>query len=128
MSLTARLQRLLEQRWLRVLLAVLIGPVSLLLLCATLQRDYYDYWIIPKLKAGDLGLYIYPQLRYTLFDIVLLPWCLSGLIAAGLLLLNTRTPQRMAGLAYQTLVFYFVLFIVLIFGGTLMLYVRSRGF
>ena len=112
----------------RVLLAVLIGPVSLLLLWATLQRDYEDYWLEPKLKAADPGLYIYPQLRYTLFDIVLLPWCLSGLIAAVLLLWNARSPQRIAGRAYQSLVVYFVLFIVLILGGTLMLYVRSRGF
>jgi hypothetical protein len=128
MSLTARLQELLEHRWLRALLAVLIGPVSLLLLWATLQRDYEDYWLYPKLKAADPGLYIYPQLRYTLFDIVFLPWCLAGLIAAGLLLWNVRYPQRTTGWAYRTLVVYFVLFIVLILGGTLMLYVRSRGF
>jgi hypothetical protein len=128
MSLTAKLQRLLEHRWLRVLLAVMIGPVSLLLLFATLQRDYEDYWLYPKLKAADPGLYIYPQLRYTLFDIVQLPWCLAGLIAAGLLLWNARSPQRIAGWAYRTLVVYFVLFIVLILGGTLMLYVRSRGY
>jgi hypothetical protein len=128
MSLAAKFQRLLEHRWLRILLAVVIGPVSLPLLWATLERDYYEYWVIPKLKAGDLGLYVYPQLRYTLFDIVLLPWCLAGVIAAGLLLSYARSPQRIAGWAYRTLVVYFVLFIVLILGGTLMLYVRSRGF
>jgi hypothetical protein len=128
MGLTASIQTLLEQRWLRVLLALLIGPVSLLLLWVTLQRDYEDYWLIPRLKAAYTDVYSYPQLRYTLFDIVLLPWCLSGLIAAVLLLWNARSPQRIAGWAYQTLVVYFVLFIVLILGGTLMLYVRSRGF
>jgi hypothetical protein len=128
MSLTARLQKLLEHRWLRMALAVIIGPVSLLLLWETLQRDYYEYWVIPKLKAADVGLYIYPQLRYTLFDIVILTWGLAGLIAAGLLLWNPRSPQRISGLLYRTLVIYFALFIVLILGGTLMLHFRSRGF
>ena len=128
MRLTARLQKLLEHRWLRVLLAVVIGSVSCFLLWVTLQRDYWDYWLIPKLKGAVSDPYTYPQLRYTFFDIVLLPWCLAGLIAAGLLLCSARSPQRIAGWAYRALVVYFVLFIVLILGGTLMLYVRSRGF
>jgi hypothetical protein len=74
MSLAGRFQRLLEHRWLRVLLAVIIGPTSILLLWAILEKDYEEYWVLPKLMAANLGLYIYPQLRYTLFDIVLLPW------------------------------------------------------
>ena len=128
MSSAARFQRLLEHRWLRVLLAVIIGPTSIPLLWAILEKDYEEYWVLPKLKAADPGLYIYPQFRYTLFDIVLLLWCLAGLIAAGLLLSYARSPQRIAGWAYRTLVVYFALFIVLILGGTLMLYLRSRGF
>jgi hypothetical protein len=109
-------------------LAIIIGPTSIPLLWAILERDYYEYWVIPKLKAADPGLYIYPQLRYTLFDIVLLTWCVAGLIAAGLLLCNARSPQWVARWTSRTLVIYFVLFIVLILGGTLMHYVRSRGF
>jgi len=35
-----------------------------------LQNDYYDYLYFPKVKAVDA--YIYPQLRYTIFDIILI--------------------------------------------------------
>ncbi len=118
---------ILERRWLRVPLAVLIGSLSLVLLWATLPRDYDEYWVYPKLKAADPGFYIYPQLRYTTFDIVLLLWCSAGLIAAGQLLWNARSPKPIAGWAYRTLVGYFVLFLAVILGGTVMLYVRSRG-
>jgi len=128
MSRTGRLQRLLEHRWLLVSLAVAIGAVSGLLLVATLQNAYWDYWLWPKLKAADPGLYIYPQLRYTLFDIVLLLWCLDGLIASGMSLRCVVSSRSIAGWTYRTIVLYFVLLIVLIPGGSLMLYVRSRGF
>lgn len=127
MSLTAGLQRLLEHRWLRVPLAVAIALVSGLLLYATLRRDYWDYWLSPKLKAADPGLYIYPQLRYTFFDIVLLLWCLDGLVASGLSLRSVVSSRSIAGWPYRAMVLYFVLLIVLILGGGLMLYVRSRG-
>ena len=128
MNQTARLQRLLGHLWLLVPLAAAIGSVSGFLLRVTLQRDYWDYWQSPKLKATDPGLYIYPQLRYTLFDVVLLLWCLDGLIAAALLLWSGVSSRSIAGWAYRTIVLYFVLLVVLILGGSLMLYVRSRGF
>jgi hypothetical protein len=126
MSQTGRLHRLLEHRWVFVTLAVVIGLVSVFLFSITIERDYWDYWIYPKEKAADN--YIYPQLRYTLFDIVLLLWCLDGLIAAGLLLWCAASSRSIAGWVYRTMVLYFALLLVLILGGSLMLYVRSRGF
>jgi hypothetical protein len=128
MSQTARLQRLLERRWLRVSLALVIGSVSGFLLWATLRIIYYDYWLSPKLKAADPGLYIYPQLRYTVFYVVLLLCCLDGLVAAGLSLRSVSSSRSIAGWAYRTIVLYFVLLAVLLAGGSLMIYVRSRGF
>jgi hypothetical protein len=79
-----RFQRLFERRWLVMSISAAIALVSGLLLWATLQNAYWDYWLEPKLKAADPGLYIYPQLRYTVFDIVESLWCLDGLIMAGL--------------------------------------------
>lgn len=57
MSLTGGLQKLLEHRWLRVPLAVAMALVSGLLLYTTLLRDYWDYWLSPRLKAADPGLW-----------------------------------------------------------------------
>jgi hypothetical protein len=123
-----KLQRLLERRWLVVPLAIAIGSVSAFLLWTTLERDYWDYWIYPREKAGELPSYIYPELRYTLFDIILVPWCLDGLIAAGMLFWGVVTSRSVAGWTYRTIVIYFVLLAVLILGGSLMLFVRSRGY
>ena len=123
-----RLRRLLERRWLLVPLAMTIGAISGFLLWATIRSAYWDYWLYPKLKAADPGLYIYPQLRYTLFDIVLLLWCFDGLIASCTSLWGVVSSRGIGAWAYRTIGLYFVLFVVLILGGSLMLYVRSRGF
>ena len=127
MSETGRLQGLLERRWLLVPLAVTIGLASGFLLWVTLQRVYWDYWFIPKESAAD-GYSTYPQLRYWFFDSALLMWCLDGLIAFGLSLRSVASSRSIAGWTYRTIILYFVLFIVLMLGGSLMLYVRSRGF
>jgi hypothetical protein len=126
MNVTERLQRLLENRWLLVPLAVAIALVSGLLLCVTLERAYWDYWFLPKESTAD-GYYAYPQLRYWFFDSVLLLWCVDGMIACGLSLRSVISSRSIAGWTYRIIVLYFVLLIVLILGGSLMLYVRSRG-
>jgi hypothetical protein len=127
MSETGRLRRLLENRWLLGPLAVTIALVSGFLLCVTLQRAYWDYWFLPKENAAE-GYYTYPQLRYWFFDSVLLLWCVDGLIACGLSLRSAISSRSIAGWTYRTIILYFVLLIVLIVGGSLMLYVRRRGF
>jgi hypothetical protein len=123
-----RFQGLLERRWLVLSLSVAIALVSGFLLWVTLQRAYSEYWLEPKLKAADPGLYIYPQLRYTIFDSVLLLWCLDGLIAASLSFWSAVSSRNIAAWAYRTIVIYIVLLAVLILGGSLMLFVRSRGY
>jgi hypothetical protein len=102
-----------------------MASLSGFLLWVTLRNNYYDYWLSPKLKSADF--YIYPQLRYTLFDTVLLLWCFSGLIASGLLLWSVVRSRHITRWVYRAMVLYFVLFFVLILGGSLMLFVRSRG-
>jgi hypothetical protein len=127
MGETGGLQRLLERRWLLVSLALAIALVSGSLLWITLQRAYWDYWFLPKENAFD-GFHTYPQLRYWLFDSVLLLWCVDGLIACGLSLRSVVSSRSISGWTYRTVVLYFVLLLMLILGGSLMLYVRSRGF
>jgi hypothetical protein len=127
MPQTRRLERFLNRPWLCVPTAVAIGSVSALLLYGILRKEYYDYWLAPKLKAADPGLYIYPQLRYTFFDIVMLLWCLDGLIVCGTLLWNVFSLRKIAW-AYRTIGLYIILLLLLLLGGSLMLYVRSRGY
>jgi hypothetical protein len=123
-----RFQRLLERRWLVLSLSLAIALVSGFLLWATLRAAYWDYWLEPKLKAADPGLYIYPQLRYTLFGIVESLWCLDGLIAASLSFWSVVSSRSMTAWTYRTIVIYFALLAVLILGGSLMLFVRSRRY
>ena len=125
MNLAGRVQRLLERRWLLVPLAVTIGLVSLVLFSITVQRDYWEYLIYPKEKAADN--YIYPQLRYTAFDVALLLWCVDGFVACGLSLRSALSKRSVSGWTYRTIVIYFVLFTVLILGGILMMVARGRG-
>jgi hypothetical protein len=121
-------RRLLERRWLVLPLSVTMGLVSAFLLWVTLRSVYWDYWLVPKLKAADPGLYIYPELRYAFFDIVLLMWCLDGLVAASLSSWSAVTSRTMSAWAYRTIIVYSLLLAVLILGGSLMFFVRSRGY
>jgi hypothetical protein len=77
-------QRFIERRWVLIPTAFVIGLVSSFLLCVTLFRDHFDYWVLPKIKDAC----IYPQLRYTFFDLALILWCLDGLVACNV---RTRT-------------------------------------
>jgi hypothetical protein len=122
---TAKFQRLLEHRWVLVLLAVAIGLVSLFLFSITVPRDYWEYVIYPKEKAADN--YIYPQLRYTIFDVALLSWCLDGFVACGLSLRSALSKRSVSGWTSRTIAIYFVLFTALILGGILMMVARSHG-
>jgi hypothetical protein len=116
---------LLEHRWVLLPLAVAIGVVSLFLFSITVQRDYWEYVIFPREKAADN--YIYPQLRYTIFDIALLSWCLDGFVACGLSLKSAFSKRSVAGWTSRTLAIYFALFTALILGGILMMAARRHG-
>jgi hypothetical protein len=106
-------------------LALAIALVSLFLFSVTVERDYWEYLIYPKEKAADN--YIYPQWRYTAFDVVLLLWCLEGFVASSLSLRSALSKRSVSGWTYRTIVIYFVLFAVLILGGNLMLATRRHG-
>src|SRR5260370_5284498 len=123
-----KFQRLHELRWLVLPLSFAIALVSGFLLWATLRAAYWDYWIYPREKSGEIPPYIYPELRYTLFFIVLFLWCLDGIVAASLLSWCAATSTSMSAWAYRTIVAYFLLLVVLVFGGSLMFFIRSRGY
>jgi phosphoglycerol transferase MdoB-like AlkP superfamily enzyme len=125
MSHLNSIQRLVERRWVLLTLAVTIGLVSLFLFSITVQRDFYEYLVYPKEKAADH--YIYPELRYTFFDGMLMLWCLDGFVACGLFLWSLLTTRNNSKLIYRTMVIYFVLFIALILGGILMMTARNHG-
>jgi Trk-type K+ transport system membrane component len=120
-----RFRRILERRWVLAPLAVAIGLVSLFLFSITVSNDFMEYVIFPKEKADEY--YIYPQLRYTFFDAVLLLWCLDGFVASGLSLRAAFTNRNISGWTYRSIVIYFVLFTVLILGGILMMAARRHG-
>jgi len=50
-----------------VTLAATIGLVSLFLFSITVQRCFLEYLVYPKEIAGVH--YVYPELRYTIFDV-----------------------------------------------------------
>jgi hypothetical protein len=123
MNLVDRFRRLLERRWVLVSLAATIGLVSIFLLSVTVRSDYIDYLVYPKQKGDS----IYPELRYTFFDVGLLLWCVDGLVVSGLAVLSALANRITSVWFYRTLAIYFALFIALILGGILMLVARSQG-
>jgi hypothetical protein len=106
-------------------LAVTIGFVSIFLLLVTVQRDFMEYLIYPKEKAADF--YIYPELRYTFFDVGLLLWCVDGLVVSGLAVSSALANRIISVWFYRSLAIYLALFFALILGGILMMVARSHG-
>ena len=113
-------------RWANAPLAVLVGTISGWMLYAVLRTAYWDYYLYPKLKASE-G-YIYPQYRYTIFDIVTILWCIVGLAACVLLTQNALKRRAISGWSYRTVLAFFVLFGVLVIGVAFGSCIRSMGF
>src|SRR5437899_10102055 len=67
----------------RAVTATLIGFVSMLVLYQTIRRDYYDYFLYPRLKAAE-G-YLYPQWRYVIADCAVIAWGTVGVLVSTLL-------------------------------------------
>ena len=118
MSIETSVGRFFERRWMVVPLAVGIGLTSACLLGLRLQSAYYEYWVFPREKDD----YIYPQLRYTIFDTVLLLWCINGLV------FSVASVRSLSGWSLRALLIYSVLFVILILGGISMLVARSHGY
>ncbi|HLW83001.1 MAG TPA: hypothetical protein VKS20_13270 [Candidatus Acidoferrales bacterium] len=106
-------------------LALVICLVSGRLLYGIVTNGYYDYWIYPKEKIFPP--YIYPQLRYTIFELILLAWCLDGLIAAASAIRGALWSRKISAWTYRMALLYFILFAALILDGTIMLIFRSHG-
>jgi hypothetical protein len=113
-------------RWANGPLALLVGPISGSTLYTILQGAYWDYYLYPKLKAADR--YIYPQLRYTIYDVVVILWCLIGLAACVLLILNVMKRRTIAGWSYTTTLAFVIMFGILIIGAAFGSCIRSMGF
>lgn len=123
-SQPGRVQQFIERRWVLVSLAVIIGLASSFLLYVTFFNDYFEYWFLPR--SADA--YIYPQLRYTIFDAVLILWCGDGLIACIMCVQSAAASRSISGWPLRTLMIYFVLLAGLILGGILMMVARSHGY
>lgn len=112
-------------RWANAPIAFLIALTSTWILYATVERDYFDYIYFPKVKAQD-G-YIYPQLRYAIFDVVLILWCVDGLIATYFLARDFRARRNMSEWSYRSSLVFVVLFCVLLIGGFFGMCLRDMG-
>jgi hypothetical protein len=113
-------------RWISGPSAILIGALSGWMLYATLKRDYWDYYLYPKLKALD-G-YSYPQHRYAIFDALVLVWCLDGIMACVLLLRTSIAHRAIDGSGCRTTLAFVVGFDLLLIGYAYGVCLRSMGF
>lgn len=104
-------------------LAALIGAASAWIMTVTCYRLFFEYIISPI--WGDA--YIFPQWRYRLFDVVLLAWCVDGIVAAFLLFRSVILRVRLTLLARRTTVMFFIGFAVLVIGGFLGMWLRRHG-
>lgn len=125
--MTGRVWHFVERRAVLILLATIIGVVSALLLWATLRVIYFDFWYEPKSKVADVGLYIYPQTRYTIFYAVETLWCTVGLFASVFSLRDAKS-QTISERTKWSLILYAALFAVLFLIGIAMIVVRSYGY
>jgi hypothetical protein len=126
MNIVRRMEQLFERRWLLVTLGIAIGLASALLLLLKVEGVYYEYWVFPRDKTVDD--YLYPQLRYAIFDVVLLLWCFDGLIFSVVALRSAVASRSISAWPFRTFLLYLALFAFLILGGTLMLFARRHGY
>ena len=106
-------------------MAAVIGPVSAWLFTLNSIRIFSEYILLPRIKAAD-G-YLYPQWRYVIFDAVLIPWCVVGIIAAVLLFRAVVRGDSINGWAARCTLAYFVGFAVLVAGVMIGMWMRSIG-
>lgn len=109
--------------WITACLALLIGATSGWMSAVTGNRVLFEYIISPLVKDA----YIYPEWRYRIFDVVLVAWCLDGLIAAVLLFRCLILRENVTSAAHRTTVLWFLGFGVLVIGGLFGVWLRSHG-
>ncbi len=86
-----RIGRVFSSRGMAAFLFATIGPLSAWLLVLNSTLIYFEYYLYPRIKAVD-G-YYYPQWRYTIFDVVLVAWCVDGSCIRLALALGGLGPQ-----------------------------------
>jgi len=128
LRLPEMVRQFIDRRWVLRSLASIIAPTSLFFFLLTLRVVYFDYWLEPKEKAADIGLYIYPQIRYTVFYAVLASWCATGIVASVTSFRSATSSESVSEWTHRSLILYFILFVVLILGGTLMMVVRRYAY
>jgi hypothetical protein len=106
-------------------LGAIIGPVSAWLLLLNSTRIYYEYYLYPRMKGPDL--YIYPQWRYTIFDLVLVAWCADGIVASVLLFRSVILGRNIEGWAGRSTVLFFLGLGLLVGGAVFGTWLRSMG-
>src|SRR6201987_1522661 len=82
-------------------------------------------WLLVTLGIDG---YVYPQLRYTIFDVVLLLWCFDGLIFSVVAIGSAVASRSISKWPFRTLLLYFALFAFLILGGTLLVGACRYGY
>jgi hypothetical protein len=98
--------------------------LSLVLLVLSVPRMFFDYVVFPLVKEA----YIFPQWRYRVFDVVLLAWCVDGLIVSVLLLRGDSANAAIKAWRRRTVSLYAGGFAVLVGGVVLGIWLRSHAY
>jgi hypothetical protein len=115
----------LSSKWSKAALAALIGAASGWMLYGTAVRLYFEYVFYPQAKAQD-G-YSHPELRYAVFDVVTVLWCLDGLVASVLLLRSLALREEIGGWPRRTILLFVVGFGLLLLGVLFGTWLRGHG-
>jgi len=118
-------KQLLISSWGAAALGALIGTTSGWILFLTAVRLSFEYVYYPCAKSQDA--YIFPEWRYRLFDVVLVAWCIDGLLAAVLLLRSYALQEGVTQWARRTTVLFFAGFGVIALGVVFGMWLRSHG-
>src|SRR6266478_2079118 len=75
------IQRAFQNRWVATVATIAIGYISVWVMLHIGEVAYYDYYLYPRIKGDE---YTYPELRYTLGQVAILIWSLTGVFTATL--------------------------------------------
>ena len=112
------------QSWTRTAVASTVGMLSLALLVLSVPRMFFDYVVFPLVKEA----YIFPQWRYRVFDVVLLAWCVDGLIVSVLFLRGDSANAAIKAWRRRTVSLYAGGFAVLVGDVVLGIWLRSHAY
>jgi hypothetical protein len=102
-----------KARWLFTSFYLVLGIACLVMLSATLRREYFDYIFFPKVKAVD-G-YILPPLRVRIYDVLDLVWLSTGIIASATALRCIFLKRSISVVTRRATLLFFLVFVLLLF-------------